>query len=274
MKRVTFILFICLCSCAQAQKMKVGFRGGASLANFYEHNASSDELTVSGSGMATSGAIILDPSIRPANEYYETDLFSDIRMGFFSEFFINWELNKKWEIEAGLGYCQKGINVVYKLTSQSVNANNTITKISYQFNRDLQLNYITLPAVFKYKVSRNERFYVVGGIYNAIAINFDIDNSTSIKNSLTTNSGQAILESYSTSTYTKAYANFFDCGLVGGFGLEWPLKNQWSVGIDLRGTMGVLSVPSKFEEHRFLSFSPTTKNINFEAGLRILRSIK
>jgi len=178
-------------------------------------------------------------------------------------------------METGLGYFQKGIDLKYSLNTSSVHSDNSITTISYQFNRDVRTDYLTIPTVLRYKIDRKERFYVLGGTYNAIALNLGVHNSTSLNNTKKLSPlGQLQQESISELTITNAYAHVFDFGLIGGFGFDWPLKNKWSVGIDVRGAMGLVNVPGKYEEAGFLSFSPKTKNINIETGLKLLYSMK
>ncbi len=274
MKNFIFLLFLLPCLSVQAQTKKLGFRGGVSFSNLLSHNSSGSQPSVfPPQNLGTTGGIQLinGPMSYP---YYETDFLTDMRTGFYSEFFYNSELGKKWKVEIGLGYSQRGINLNYRLNANAANANNTITKLNFQFNRDFRIDYLTVPTTFQYYLDRKERFYVLMGVYNSIALNFVILNSTSIENRQVVNTaGERLIEFRSTSTVRTAYASLFDSGLIGGIGIVWPLKDQWSVGIDFRSSVGLVSVPKKYKEVRFLSFSRKTKNINFETGLRILYSL-
>jgi len=275
MKRLISVLLFLLCFNSYAQKIKIGFRSGASFSNFYDHNASGNTFTSGAfSGLPNSPSPIL-PTVPSSNSYYRTNFFKDQRIGFYSGFFVDWELNKKWNLELGLNYSQKGINVKYKLNSDTLHADNSHTNVAYQFNRNLRLDYITIPIVIKYKLDRKERFYVLGGVYNAFAIGFKLKNTTSILSQKDISaSGGLMQESLGESQSNKAYAHIFDSGLIGGFGVQWPLKNKWSVGLELRGSLGLINVPARYDETGFVSFGPNTKNISFETGLKLQYSLK
>lgn len=66
-----------------------------------------------------------------------------------------------------------------------------------------------------------------------------------------------------------ADANRFDTGLLAGVGLDVPLSDRLDIGLDLRGSIGLLNVPHGFKNHGFLGFSKSTKNIGLETGLKI-----
>jgi len=258
-----------------AQKIKLGFRGGANFANYVAHDASGSKIA-NNSFQTGDFFGVLQPADKPVlNPYYKTNFMRDMRKGFFLSLLIDWELENKWHMETGLGYFQKGIDLEYSVNTSSVNVDKSVTTISYQFNRDVRTDYLTIPTVLRYKIDRKERFYVLGGTYNAFALNLSVHNSTSINNKKTLSpSGQLLQEAIYEMTITNAYAHVIDFGLIGGFGFDWPLKNKWSVGIDVRSDMGLVNVPGRYEEAGFLSFSPKTKNINIETGLKLLYSMK
>jgi len=275
MKYIILVILMFFCFSTYSQNVKLGIRGGANFANYVAHNASGNK--VANNPFQTGEPFgVLQPTDKPViNPYYKTNFMRDVRTGFFLSLLIDWELEKKWNMETGLGYFQKGIDLKYSYNISSVNVNNSVTTISYQFNRDVRTNYLTIPTVLRYKIDRKERFYVLGGTYNAFALNLGVHNSTSINNTIMlSSSGQLQQQSRNELTFTSAYAHIFDFGIIGGFGFDWPLKNRWSVGIDIRGAMGLINVPGRYEEAGFLSFSPKTKNINIETGLKLLYSMK
>jgi hypothetical protein len=274
MKHLVVVITIFLFGNVHAQRMKLGFRSGFSFSNFYSHNYSGNQITTNNIQTANSGSI-QPGTLMLLKPYYKTNFFKDMRVGFFSGFTIEWELKKKSGVEIGLNYCQKGINLNYSFNASNVNADNSITKLSYQFNRDLRLDYLTIPVVFKYKIGKKERLYVLTGIYNAVALNFKIKHSTMTTNEeVLAPSGQQQTQTVSASALTKAYAGIFDSGLVGGFGIAWPLGDNFFIGIDLRTVVGLTSVPRKYEATGFQNFSDHTKNINIEAGLKVTYSMK
>src|SRR5690606_7426355 len=145
-----------------------------------------------------------------------------------------------------IGYTQKGINIGYELHNTSINSNNHTVNLDYHFNRNLRLDYITVPLTFQYSLDQKERFYAVAGIYNSIAVNFLIKESSVITNKQTyTHSGQLIGSSESENWTTDAYANRFDAGLIAGVGVNLPLSKKLEIGMDVRGSLGLIDVPKE-----------------------------
>lgn len=268
-----FVLLMINQSNVRAQKIKIGFRGGASFANFFDHNASGEQVE-----QTPPIIIISDPSTQPQPTYttiedYNTNFFKDMRTGFFSGLYMDIKLNEKWAIEAGLGYTQKGINLNYTTSNTFVNDDNTTTKQNRKMTRTVHTNYITLPGVFKYTLGKKQRFYALGGIYNAIGIsskakawNYNVEEKyTSTGSPSTVNTAESSINKY--------YSRVIDVGLVGGGGYEIPINGKWSMGIDVRMNIGLLNVPARYNEFGYLTFSATTKNINIETGIKIFYSL-
>lgn len=267
-----FIVFLSLSFLGYGQQMKLGFRSGASFSNFYAHHAPAEKPRFSFQPDPNKPALGYVPvtNYRPSY-YYETAFVDDMRTGFFSYLFLDLELEKRLSAEVGLGYSQKGINIKYTRYATSINADNSRAELSYQFNRNLRLDYLVVPVTIQYKLGRQERFYVLGGVYNAIAVNFLIKESLVATNEQFFDpAGQFSQGSTGNAINGAAYANIFDAGLVGGFGVNIPLANKMMIGIDIRSNVGMVSIPAKYEEQGFQSFKQSTKNINFETGLKII----
>jgi hypothetical protein len=259
------------------QKMKLGFRSGVSFSNFYSHHLPGEIPRQTFQANPNGPQIIPDPNAdRPPSSYhYETDFINDMRIGFFSSFFLDWVLEKRLSAEIGLGYCQKGIDMEYNLNSTSINADNYTVKLSYRFNRNLRLDYIVIPLTFQYKLDRKERFYVLAGIYNSIAVNFLIKESlVATDEQIFDSSGNQLGSSEGKSWTTDAYAGLFDLGLLAGIGVSWPLTKRMAMGIDIRSAMGLINIPRRYEEYGFQSFNKTSKNISFETGLKLYYILK
>lgn len=248
----------------RAQQIKIGLRGGASFANFYQHDASK---TLEAMPIVTPGPGPF-PMVLPYAEY-ETSFFGDMRTGVLSGLFIEWKLTDRWNIESGINYTQKGINLSYRYTTTYTDNNNREVMLSHHAKRDLRMNYVTLPVVFKYKLDKQERFYLAAGIYHAVAM--DMKNKTSYNKTVLATQG---LEQISISEPTKFYANLFDAGVIVGAGVEWPIQNKWTIGFDVRGNLGVIQVPHDYEEHGFAGFNESTRNVNIESSLKIARWLR
>lgn len=267
----TFVLFSFV---GYGQKLKVGFRGGADFSNFFGHYLQGEIPNSSLQPVDPNNPpVIITPGTNDPKPkyYYKADFIKDMRVGFFSYLFLDIEIKERLSIETGLGYSQKGINMAYSQHSTSTNSDNTeVTEQSYYFNRDLRLDYIVVPVTFQYKIDRNQRFYILGGIYNSFAVNFLIKNSLVTVNRKTYNaSGELKTESESNAVDEKTYAKVFDAGLVGGFGVAIPISEKIKIGLDLRSSLGMINVAGKYNEYGFQSFSQNTKNINFETGLKL-----
>jgi len=267
-----FIFFMPLSFLGYGQEMKLGFRSGLSFSNFYAHHSPAEIPRFSFQVDPNKSPILLEPMVNysPTSYYYETDFIQDMRVGFFSYFYLDWKLEKRLSAEIGLGYSQKGIDIKYNLYSTFVNSDNSKAKLFYQFNRNLRLDYMVIPLTVQYKLGRKEQFYVLAGIYNAIAINFSIYNSLIVKDKQIFNlEGQLTTNSVSKMIHGNAYASMFDSGLVSGFGVNFPLAKRVVIGMDIRSSVGMVSIPRKYKEYGFQSFNQSTKNINFETGLKL-----
>jgi len=136
------------------------------------------------------------------------------------------------------------------------------------------LDYITVPLTVQYHLDAKERFYLVGGIYQSVAVNFVIVDSRASTKSLTRWSSGAVTASSFESETTIAYANRYDAGLLAGVGLDFPLSERFDIGLDVRGSLGLLNVPKESENYGFLGFSKSTKNLGLETGLKLQYSLR
>jgi hypothetical protein len=269
------LTLVCVNFPVVSQKIKLGFRGGASFANFVNHNYSGHQSI----RVVPTSSVSIVPLPSPSsstyiftNPQYETNFIQDVRTGFFSELYLNSALNDTWILETGLGYAQRGIDLNYSSSSRTVDSE-SITVANNQFKSNLRINYITLPVLCKYYLDTKQRFYIAGGIYGALAMPFRysaIHRTTSITTSIFSSStSQFISETYP----TKMYVHRLDVGLVGGLGSEFPLKNNWSIGFDIRINSGLTRVPAKYEEYGFSFFSPNTRNLTIETGVKIFYAL-
>lgn len=283
MRFLLLIICVSFSFLGYGQKLKFGFRGGAVFSNFYGHYLEGEIPNYSFQPTDPNNPpVIITPGTNypKPKYYYKTDFFKDMRVGLFSYLFLDIELKERLSIECELGYSQKGINMKYRQHSTSMNSDNTeVTEQSYYFNRNLRLDYIVVPVTFQYNIDKKHRFYILGGIYNSFAVNFLIKNSLVTVNEKTYYSsgefnGQLKTETKSNSVDEKTYAKIFDSGLVGGFGVNIPLTENIKIGLDIRSTIGMISIAGKYEEYGFQSFSENAKNINFETGLKMQYALK
>lgn len=272
MKFLLFVICICASIVGHAQKVKLGFRAGMSLSNLYSHH-SPGEIPDHAFAQVPPGPIISDPEA--PSYYYETSFSEDMRTGWFTYFSLQYKLKEKLSAEIGLGYTQRGINIAYDLRSSSVNASNQTETLSYDFKRDLRVDYISIPLTIHYALDRKQRFYAAAGIYNSIAVKFLVKESDVTTNRQTfDSSGNVIFSSGSASISTDGYASLFDSGLIAGIGAQLPVTENLMIGFDLRSALGLVSIPRKYEQYGFQSFSQRSKNIGFESGLTLQYILK
>lgn len=276
MKYILFLAAMSVSLFAQGQQVKLGFRSGVSFSNFYAHHSSGEIPNLSVQS-TPGGPIIVDPNSgnHIPSHYYKTNFIKDGKPGFFAYLHAAFKIKQRLSAEAGLGFTQRGIDISYNLSSTSVTTDNNFTKQTYQFKQNLRLDYISVPLTLQYKLDKKERFYVLAGVYNAVALKFLMKESLVSVNQQTFDAhGNALGTSASQSWTTDAYASRFDAGLISGVGVNFPLTEKMSIGIEFRNTLGLVNVPQKYEAHGFHSFSETAKNINFEAGLKLERNFK
>lgn len=274
MRYFLLLIFVSISFLSYGQKLKLGFRGGADFSNFYGHYLKGEIPNNSIQSADTNNPPILltprenDPQ---SKYYYKTDFIKDMRVGFFSYLFLDIELKKNLSIETGLGYSQKGIDMQFSQHKRSIMADNSeVLEQSYYFKRNFRLDYIVIPVTLQYSIDKNQRFYILGGIYNSFAVNFLIKNSLVTVNNITYHSSGEHTETVSSILDDKTYAKIFDSGLVAGFGVNILMTEKIKIGLDLRSSIGLVSIAGEYETHGFHSFSKQSKNISFETGLKLL----
>lgn len=262
---------------AYAQDIKFGLRSGIGFSNFYAQQLAGEipDLRFATENPPGGKLTLIDPNIPylPV-PYYKTSMLKDVRTGIFSYFYMDYELQPRLTAQIAIGYSQKGIDMTFELQQTTMHADNSTTLSDYKLHRNLRLDYITVPLTVQYHLDPKERFYLVGGIYQSVAVNFVIIDSRAVTNSLTRWSSGAVTASSSESEMTIAYANRYDAGLLAGVGLDFPLSESLNIGLDVRGSLGLLNVPKEFENYGFLGFSKSTKNLGVETGLKIQYSLR
>jgi hypothetical protein len=266
------LVFLLLQGLAYAQDFKFGLRSGVGFSNFYAHQLHGEipNFSIKPVAEINGQPALIDPNTpNSPSYYYKTDLINDIRPGVYSYLYVDFELEPRLSGQIAVGYRQKGINMSFGLQNSTVNSDNSMVTLDYRFNRNVRLDYITVPLTLQYQLDQKKRFYGVAGVYNSLAVNFLINESlVATKRQIVGSSGQAVT-SESESQVAVAYANRFDAGLLAGIGLNLPLSRRLDIGVDVRGSLGLLNVPKAYENYGFLGFSKSTKNIGLETGLKL-----
>lgn len=260
------------------QTMNFGLRTGLGFSNFYNHQKEGEIIRYNfGSSQPPTPILPVPPGWQPPTSYFETSFIQDMRIGFFTYAFLNQEISPKLVMEVGLGYSQKGIDISYQLSTTEGHNDQTVLVTDYQFNRNLRLDYLMVPVTFHYKIGKagKERFYLLGGIYNSVALAFLINKSSvRLDELIYSSAGDLVVQQTSEMTDDTTYARLFDTGLVGGFGFNLPITEKIILGIDLRSYLGLVNVPGKYQEHGFQDFDRDTRHINFEPGVQVIYGLR
>jgi len=290
---------------SNAQKIAVGFRAGQSFSNYVNHDYSGTPITVQVPALSlpytppttVPGGVSYYPpgtpwygqngqqpgtqmETRTYANYYKTNFVEDLRLALFAGLFLNIGLNPKWSIEPGLSYVQKGIRLRSTVT-RYLPDQNTQQRITY--DNTIHTNYIVMPVVAKYNLGRRERVFLLGGIYNALAVRsrgvFQGTTETAYSQLGTINPGYNPDASYTPSSgywqrdndlVTKRY----DFGVTLGGGMQWPITGRIALGFDVRGNMGVLSLADASNAVTYYGFNKNARNLNIEAGVRLIYALK
>ena len=274
MRKILFFIFLLVYFPGYAQKINVGIRTGVSFSNFHDHYSQ---------GIKQTPIIEMNQSppdspgqggTSPFRHYYETDIVKDLRLGLFSYLFLEYEITQRLSAEIGFGYTQRGIDIEYGFTASDVDSDNNTVNLSYTFNRELRLDYISIPLTLQYKLDNRDRFYLIGGVYTSMAVDLFIKESmVTIDRQFFDPSGNNTRIQRSSHWMSISHINKYDGGFIAGFGMNLPISQKLSVGFDIRTAIGAMNVPRKYEEHGFQSFSESAKNIGLETGLRIRYNI-
>jgi len=244
----------------KAQQVSWGFRAGVSFANFTNHVAEGSDTDID----FGSGAEPIPPGINQVKTPFETSLTKDLRTGLFANFIIEVKLSTHWSLETGMGYSQKGIDLEYSTTTFP---DGMITE-TRAYSRDIDLDYLTFPAVFRFHPGKTGKFYTLSGLYAAVLVRQDgLAHSVIHREIDIPDLNPEISTLHSRESDIDVHQA--DMGLVLGMGYAWPVKNKISIGLDIRMNMGLINIPSNYEERGFMSFSSTSKNLNLETGIRI-----
>jgi len=274
MKNTLFFFFMLIYICGYGQKVNVGIRTGASFSNFHNHYSQGVKQTPVREINQSQPDSPEQGSNGPIGHYYETDLIKDLRIGIFSYLFLEYEITRKLSSEIGFGYTQRGIDIHYSFSSSGIDSDNNSIDLFYKFNRELRLDYLTIPLTLQYKLDNRDRFYIIGGIYTAMALDLFIKESmVTIERNHYDPSGNFIRNSGSWHRMSISDINKYDAGIVAGFGLNFPLTSKLTAALDIRSAIGMINVPRRYDEFGFQSFSETARNIGLETGLRLQYNI-
>lgn len=274
MNRFLLILLLCATN-AFGQRYSIGLRSGVDFSNFFMHNASGPASLPTVESFL-EGSVVIDPNTKgPLPAYhYETNFFRDMRIGYFSYLYVNVPIHDRFSFQTGLGFSQRGIDLDYEQHAITFSGENTIDT-QYRFRRDMRMDYMTLPMTFQYSLGKKQRWYVVGGIYNAVGVSFLIrDSHVAVRERVfNTTSGRMVSSSEQISIDDKTYSKRIDVGLIGGFGFQMPVSERILLGIDVRSLAALTNTPGRYPEYGFQGFGRQSRNISFETGLKIQYSL-
>lgn len=133
------------------------------------------------------------------------------RTGIVAGLTSNYQFAKHWRISAGAQYLRKGVRGLLKTGPQDPGSGSNY----YAYNTNFILDYLTLPAAVQFVSGTNLKWHIDGGVYGG----YLLKGATGLADQL------SVVER------RKRRYNDFDCGVVAGAGLDYPIAKQTRIGI-------------------------------------------
>jgi len=258
---------------ANAQRLRLSFSSGASFSNYLGANDSGPKgfptsFAANPYYYNSSNPVLSNPSAGTYQKpYYQTSATRDVRTGFYASVLMEFKITKRFSVEHGLSYVQKGIDINFSTPIET-----STSQGYYSFVRSIHTNYISTPLAARYYLDRKGRFYVLAGWYDAFAIKSKVKEA-SISATAFTKGDLPTSVSSSTSRQTAIKTNVFDCGFIAGAGFALPINDQLSIGLDARINMGLMRLQGDTSRDSYLDLKYSTTNINLETGLRVVYTL-
>ena len=252
---------------ANAQRLKLSLNTGASFSNFMGANDSGPEsyTTSFPASVYTSSTSAPPPTgtYTYQKPYYKTSATRDVRTGFYAGILMEFKITKRFSVEHGVSYVQKGIDMNFSSPIETSTAHGT-----YSFVRSISTNYISTPLVARYYLDRKGRFYVLGGWYDAFAVSSKVKEASSSGTEVIT-TGETPQTARWATRETSIKTNVIDGGLIAGAGFSLPVGERFLIGLDARINVGLIRLNGDSSRDNYLGLSQSSKNINLETGLRL-----
>jgi Outer membrane protein beta-barrel domain len=158
---------------------------------------------------------------------FEPGYFETIGFGFLGGVYYEYQFEENLCLKLELNFerkTQKGNNFI-SLTDLNLETN------YYQYNTNINLNYLVLPILLKYNFSDENSFYINGGPFIGYLLN-----------SYFTNDSEDI-EGFSNENFDSTFLyNRTDFGFSLGFGKTFDLNDENSIFLELRGNLGLTNI--------------------------------
>jgi len=145
------------------------------------------------------------------------------KFGFIAGLFGQYNIDKNYSVKMAANYQSKGADIT--INGQNVNG------LSYNVNGEIQLDYITIPLMFRASYGDYVKFFLNAGPYLGILMTnnttIDANNSDSIPG------GTYDKKDITTST---------DFGITAGLGLQIPLSTSMGLTLEIRDDIGLTNI--------------------------------
>jgi len=167
-------------------------------------------------------------------------------IGFYTGLSGQYNFNEHFAIHTELAFDRKGTSD--KLTFTDVNGN--IHGTGKAVN---QLNYLTLPLLFRASVGNKVKYFLQAGPYLSYLLNQTSKYSISLEE-----------PRYNFHINGTAYMPSMDFGIVTGIGLLVPVKEKFSISCELRGNYGLVNLTNTSNNSTIKRYN---ESLNFLVGI-------
>jgi hypothetical protein len=175
--------------------------------------------------------------------------YSKPTIGFYTGLSAQYNFNSHFAIHTELAFDRKG--AVNKLNFTDAYGNQTAT-----IKLTNQLNYLTLPILFRASIGNKVKYFVQAGPYLSYLLNQTTKQLSTLSD-----------PQYHYHINGTSHLPAMDFGMSAGLGILVPVKEKFSISCELRGNYGLVDLFSKGN-------STTTKEFNETLNLLIGISYK
>lgn len=169
----------------------------------------------------------------------------DPNFGFYTGLSGQYNFNEHFAIHTELAFDRKGTSNKITYTDPSGNEVGTGKGVN-------QMNYLTLPVLFKASIGNKVKYFLQAGPYLSILLNQTLKYSSSIDDPL-----------YNFKVNVTSHTTPMDFGMSAGIGALIPVKEKFAVSCELRGNYGFIDLYNRHSSNVY----ELNKSLNFLVGV-------
>lgn len=183
---------------------------------------------------------------------YEIGIVKNSKIGISSAFLINYRINDSFQMSSGFGYSERGLAIKEDNRREIVEAIVYPSLFLRQFSyfKTVDNRYLNIPLMLKYYLGKEEKFYVVTGVYFDLLAYSNINTYQSYTYRFYNDETSQIFQngsgaqSYSVKS-PDTNTSKFDFGFVLGSGLKLPINRVFDFSFEITLNNGLVKVDSK-----------------------------